>query len=80
MDVVQRGRRSTTGCRVCLASVVLLAVGSQLGCNRTLFREADERSPFARYDRVRSQDATPYRFNEFGRRVPNLRERLTYGG
>ena len=50
------------------------------GCNRTLFRESDERSPYARYDRVRAQDATPYRFNEFGRRVPNLRERLTYGG
>ncbi|MEL6795376.1 MAG: hypothetical protein AAFO89_00985 [Planctomycetota bacterium] len=49
------------------------------GCNRTLFRESDERSPFARYDRVRAQDATPYRFNEFGRRVPNLRARLTYG-
>ncbi|MEL6498932.1 MAG: hypothetical protein AAFQ31_10435 [Planctomycetota bacterium] len=58
---------------------VAAVVSCSVGCNRTLFRESDERSPFARYDRVRSQDATPYRFNEFGRRVPNLRERLTYG-
>ncbi|MEO1717926.1 MAG: hypothetical protein AAFR76_12530 [Planctomycetota bacterium] len=69
----------TTACRACIGVGALAAVLVSAGCNRTLFRESDERSPFARYDRVRAQDATPYRFNEFGRRVPNLRARLTYG-
>lgn len=71
-------QKRTTSCRVLTTAVVLVGVCTLAGCNRTLFRESDERSPFARYDRVRSQEASPYRFNEFGRRVPNLRERLTY--
>lgn len=69
----------TTACRALMGVVALVAVCALAGCNRTLFRESDERSPYARYDRVRAQDAQPYRFNEFGRRVPNLRDRLTYG-
>ncbi|MEL7482969.1 MAG: hypothetical protein AAFN41_01320 [Planctomycetota bacterium] len=73
-------RHRSTACRVCVGAVLLASVGVLCGCNRTLFRESDERSPYARYDRVRAQDAQPYRFNEFGRRVPNLRARLTYGG
>ncbi len=75
----ERVENRTTSCRARLGVVALVAVCTLAGCNRTLFRESDERSPYARYDRVRSQDAQPYRFNEFGRRVPNLRDRLTYG-
>ena len=42
-----------------------------------MFRDTDERSPYSRYDEVRGQEVEPYRFNEYGRRVPNLRARLT---
>ena len=53
--------------------VVIFTVG---GCRKPLFRDKDDRSPYARYDSVRGQDVPPYRYNEYGRRVPNLRARL----
>ena len=75
------GRQSTgTGCRGLRAMAVSLVVVSSCvhlaGCRRALFKADDVRSPYARYDSVRGQDVPPYRFNEFGRRVPNLRARL----
>ncbi len=61
-----------------LALVCLVVVGmfSISGCRKQLFKESDVRSPYARYDSVRGQDVPPFRYNEFGRRVPNLRARL----
>ncbi|GAB5496447.1 MAG: hypothetical protein Phyf2KO_15270 [Phycisphaerales bacterium] len=60
---------------VCL--VVVACVAAVGGCRKPLFRDTDERSPYSRYDEVRGQQVDPYRFNEYGRRVPNLRARLT---
>lgn len=60
-----------------LAVVVVVASGLLGGCRKQLFTANDERSPYARYDSIRGQDVPPYRYNEFGRRVPNLRARLT---
>jgi hypothetical protein len=46
-------------------------------CSRPLLSPRDERSQFDRYDRVRNQFAQQYVEDEFGRRQPNLRARLT---
>lgn len=65
-----------TACRALLTGLILLSVVSTLGCRRTLFRDRDDRTPYARYDRLRGEAIPVYRFDEFGRRVPNLRARL----
>ena len=62
-----------------LAGVGVVVLGSALlagGCRNPLFREGEDRSPYARYDSVRGQNVPEYRYNEYGRRVPNLRARL----
>jgi hypothetical protein len=41
-----------------------------------LLSPTDERTPYDRYDAVRNQAADQYIFDEYGRRRPNLRERL----
>ena len=61
------------GVVVLVVGVVVCSLG---GCRKPLFKEKDDRSPYARYDSVRGQDVPPYRYNEYGRRVPNLRARL----
>lgn len=53
------------------AGVVLTA-----GCEKPLLSPDEDRSPFDRYDTVRNQHADQYIMDEFGRRRPNLRERL----
>jgi hypothetical protein len=47
-----------------------------LGCQKPLLSPDDERSPYARYDAVRNQSAPQYITDEYGRRRPNLRDRL----
>jgi hypothetical protein len=59
-----------------VSGLILLSVVSTVGCRRTLFRDRDDRSPYARYDRLHGAEIPVYRFDEFGRRVPNLRARL----
>ncbi|MEM9166029.1 MAG: hypothetical protein AAGB48_03285 [Planctomycetota bacterium] len=56
--------------------VVLAGVVGSAGCQRFLFREDQDRTQFARYDRVRGDDVPTHRQDEFGKRVPNLRGRL----
>lgn len=46
------------------------------GCQKTALRPDDHRSQYDRYDRSRSQRAQPFLEDEFGRRTPNLSERL----
>lgn len=59
--------------RLCaLAGLALCAAG----CTRPLLSPTDQRSPFDRYDAIRSQFAPQALENEFGARVPNVRERL----
>lgn len=59
--------------KLILAGVTLCAAA---GCSKPLLSPTDERSPFDRYDTVRNQAADQYTEDEFGRRRPNLRERL----
>ena len=55
----------------CVAIVALSA-----GCEKPLLDPLEERSPFQRYDAVRNQDSEQKVFDEFGRKKPNIRERL----
>lgn len=57
---------------------VILAAGALAppGCVRPLLSDRDERSQYARYDQLRNQNAEQFRYDEFGRRKPNLRARL----
>jgi hypothetical protein len=62
-----------------LALALLAAIGGALacaGCRAPPLSDEDERSPYDRYDSLRNQRAEPYTENEYGKRVPNLRERL----
>ncbi len=54
----------------------LLALSTQAACQKTLLHRDDPRSPFDRYNQTRSQHAPPFLEDEFGRRTPNLRDRL----
>jgi len=47
-----------------------------VGCQKTVMRADDTRSQFDQYDQARNQHAQPYLEDEFGRRTPNLSERL----
>ncbi|HET9212798.1 MAG TPA: hypothetical protein VFR03_20495 [Thermoanaerobaculia bacterium] len=60
-----------------LASLALLFSALALpGCRKPLLSPADERSPYDRFDAVRNQGAEQYVYDEYGRRRPNLKERL----
>lgn len=58
-----------------LAGSIVLLLGG-VGCQKTVLRPDDHRSQFDRYDQSRNQRAEPFLEDEFGRRTPNLRERL----
>jgi hypothetical protein len=58
------------------AAVLLLTIIGLGACQRTALRPDDTRSQFDRYDQARSQRAQPFLEDEFGRRTPNLKERL----
>ena len=55
---------------------LLLLAGALVGCEKPLLAQEDERSPFDRYDMIRNQFSEQYVMDPFGRRKPNLRERL----
>ena len=62
-----------------LPRVIVLGAASLIvlsGCQKTALRPDDRRSQFDRYDQSRSQRAQPYLEDEFGRRTPNLKDRL----
>ncbi|MBY0313334.1 MAG: hypothetical protein K2W85_14795 [Phycisphaerales bacterium] len=48
-----------------------------MGCAKPLLSPAEERSQFDRYDAMRAQHSPQYIENEYGRREPNLRGRLS---
>lgn len=56
--------------------VALGGLAFATGCYKPLLSPSDERSPYDRYDTVRNQAAPQYVTDEYGRRRPNLRERL----
>ncbi|MCW5757602.1 MAG: hypothetical protein KIT54_10235 [Phycisphaeraceae bacterium] len=59
------------------ALVLSLVVIAGSGCRDPLITDRQQRSPFQQYDRVRSQDPDPFVLDEFGRRRPNLTDRLS---
>lgn len=71
----QYARRTLVGLA---AGVALAAAGLCLnGCAKPLLSPSEGRSPFDRYDVLRQQYAPQYIENEYGRRQPNLRGRLS---
>jgi len=65
----------TAARRFALAALVFSGV-SLCGCQKPLLSPTDERSPYDRHDAVRNQTADQYVYDEYGRRRPNLKERL----
>ena len=59
-----------------LAIALVFSGVSLAGCQKALLSPNDERSPYDRYDAIRNQGADQYVFDEYGRRRPNLKERL----
>ncbi len=59
-----------------LGGVLLVVALSSGGCQKTALRPNETRSQFERYDQARNQHAQPFLEDEFGRRTPNLSERL----
>lgn len=62
--------------RTLTLTAVLLPATMLGACQKTALRPDDQRSQFDRYDLSRSQRAQPYLEDEFGRRTPNLKDRL----
>lgn len=60
----------------CLGAL-LCALACASGCTKPLLSPAEARSPFDRYDAVRQQYASQFVEDEYGRRQPNLRARLS---
>ncbi len=61
--------------RIILVAAVLCA-GVLASCGKPLLSPKDERSQYDRYDRVRNDYAPQFVMDEYGRQLPNLRERL----
>jgi hypothetical protein len=59
-----------------LTAAIALSTLLISGCQKTALRPDDQRSQFDRYDQSRSQRAQPFLEDEFGRRTPNLKDRL----
>jgi hypothetical protein len=72
-------KQTTKSKRARQAIIITAAALSVLplqACQKTLLKKDDPRSPFDRYNLTRAQHAPPYLEDEFGRRTPNLRDRL----
>ncbi|MFG0304912.1 MAG: hypothetical protein ACF8Q5_01720 [Phycisphaerales bacterium JB040] len=69
---------SSVGAAMGVCSLVLIVggVGGLVGCRQPPLRADDPRSQYDRYDLSRSELEPAYRYDEFGRRRPNLRGRL----
>lgn len=73
-------KRWNSGAKQCrVGGLAILSVWALLvaGCREPLITENQQRSPFQQYDRVRNQDPDPFVLDEFGRRRPNLTDRLS---
>jgi hypothetical protein len=68
-------RRSATR-RLALAVLFAAPAFAAPACSKPLLSPEESRSQYDRYDAVRSQYASQYIEDEFGRRRPNLRGRL----
>lgn len=74
------GDRPRTRTRLARARTIALgatALSVLPACTTPLFDPDANRSQFDRYDAIRAEYAVPYTEDEFGRRTPNLRGRLS---
>lgn len=69
--------RIARGVRCAVMGAVVIGLFSLYGCVKPLFPTKAPRTQYDRYDAVRNQHSQQYVEDEFGRRVPNLRGRLT---
>jgi hypothetical protein len=62
-----------------LAAVAAAAawLGAGAGCVQPMFPDDEDRTPFDRYDAVRNREEPSTVSDEYGRRRPNLRGRLS---
>jgi len=60
-----------------LASLILMGAAALPACSTPLFPKKADRTQYDRYDRIRQEHAAQYETDEFGRRRPNLRGRLS---
>ncbi len=67
---------NNTKLRAAIFIAATLALLPLQACQKTLLKKDDPRSPFDRYNQTRAQHAPPFLEDEFGRRTPNLRDRL----
>lgn len=67
---------NNTKLRAAILIAGTLALLPLQACQKTLLKKDDPRSPFDRYNQTRAQHAPPFLEDEFGRRTPNLRDRL----
>lgn len=58
------------------APILVLLTGVLAACGQPLLSPKDERSQYDRYDRVRNDYAPQYVMDVYGRKLPNVRERL----
>lgn len=63
--------------RVLCAATMTAALAGALGCEKTLIKDGQARSQYDQYDTIRNQHAQQYIVDEFGKRRPNLRGRLS---
>lgn len=74
-----RPRRTISGGVFLIVACGAPALLTLPGCQKALYPPNDDRTQYDRYRRARSELAPAYIEDEFGRRTPNLRERLGPG-
>ncbi|MDX9911307.1 MAG: hypothetical protein RBS39_05710 [Phycisphaerales bacterium] len=68
--------RTRTFALACAAALIAAFVAGMAGCAKPLLAPDKPRSQYDRFDAARNVRAEQYVFDEYGRRQPNLRERL----
>lgn len=69
--------RLARGTRWLALAVAASLAGASAGCASPLFPDDEDRTPFDRYDAVRDREEPAALSDEYGRRRPNLRGRLS---
>jgi len=67
--------RSTSAAAIGV-SLAVVSMWLISGCQQPPLRASDSRSQFDRYDLSRNEHEPAYRYDEYGKRRPNLRGRL----
>lgn len=63
--------------RACIFAGLLLAAAALAGCRAPLFPDTEPPSQYERVDALSGREPPQFVYDEFGRRRPNIRGRLT---